>query len=96
MAECLTYIVLKIKIKSMHLIVVFPRSTQCSSSVHMRLIALLKMLFHWIHTTVKLTDIVWGVDFIMNFPAVPPERIQLKFFGARVLPGRLVFGTLPR
>lgn len=32
----------------------------------------------------------------MNFSAALAERIQLKFFGAQVLPGWLVFGVLPR
>lgn len=49
-------------------------------NIHVRPISLLKMVFQWIHTTVKLTNTVEGGNLIMNFSAVLSERIQLKFF----------------
>lgn len=43
----------------MHLIIVFPPAVHdVQVNVHIRPISLLKRIFHWIHTTVKLTDVV--------------------------------------
>lgn len=43
----------------MHLIIIFPPAVHdVQVNVHRRPTSLLKRIFHWIHTTVKLTDVV--------------------------------------
>lgn len=100
MGERLPHIALKRKVHGSIAVSPPQYRVRTLTSIHVPPVSSLGVFLHWIHTTVELPDRVGAggreEGLIMNFSAALAERIQLKSFGAQVLPGWLVFGTLPR